>query len=209
MSRSDRRAALILLALAALGLGVRWFVETGGPTGAVAYRPGGAVRPPRDSVAAQAARHARPLGRGETIDLDRAPAEELTRLPRIGPALARRIVQYRDAHGPFGTLQAFDRVPGIGPTTLAAVAPHARFSGADRPDAASSWEGLGGPERVSLNTATVDELMQLPGVGPGRARAIVDDRERRGPYRSLDDLTRVRGIGPAIVAQLRERVRVP
>lgn len=50
---------------------------------------------------------------------------------------------------------------------------------------------------VDLNRATAAELDVLPGVGPATAAAIVTERERNGPFLSVDELTRVRGIGPA------------
>lgn len=81
-----------------------------------------------DSVAARARRLARPLGRGDRIDMDKANAEEISRLPRIGPGLAARIVADREAHGPFGSLQGLDRVSGIGPSVLKAVVPYAVFT---------------------------------------------------------------------------------
>jgi competence protein ComEA len=61
---------------------------------------------------------------------------------------------------------------------------------------------------VDLNTATAEQLESLPGVGPATAAAIVDDRERNGPFASVDDLDRVSGIGPAKLAALRELVTV-
>lgn len=132
--------------------------------------------------------------------MDRASAEELTRLPRIGPGLAQRIVAYREQHGPFGSLEALEAVPGIGPTVLEAVRAHAVFSAvAPRPVV---------PRVVELNRATEAELAALPGIGPVKARAIVEDRRARGPYRRLEDLARVPGIGPATIARLRGRVRV-
>ena len=54
-----------------------------------------------------------------------------------------------------------------------------------------------------VNSAPARHLLLLPGVGPVRAEAIVADRERAGPYRSLADLERVRGVGPRTVAGLR------
>ncbi|CAN5451749.1 hypothetical protein BH23ACT3_BH23ACT3_02000 [soil metagenome] len=55
----------------------------------------------------------------------------------------------------------------------------------------------GPPPPVDVNRAGTAELETLPGVGPAIATAIVDDRERHGPFVSVDDLLRVRGIGPA------------
>ena len=59
------------------------------------------------------------------IDVNTATASQLEELPGIGPALAARIVDYRDEHGPFATLDALERVPGIGPSKLAQLRPHA------------------------------------------------------------------------------------
>ena len=59
---------------------------------------------------------------------------------------------------------------------------------------------------VDLNTATAEQLDALPGVGPATADAIIRDREAHGAFHSVDDLARVRGIGPAKLAQLRDLV---
>ncbi len=64
------------------------------------------------------------------------------------------------------------------------------------------------PGPVNLNTASLAELDTLPGVGPATAQAIIDHREQQGPYRSVDDLLDVRGIGDAKLAELRDRVVV-
>ena len=64
------------------------------------------------------------------------------------------------------------------------------------------------PMLVDLNRASADELMLLRGIGPARARTIVEDRRRRGPFRSVDDLQRVHGVGPATIAGLRGMVTV-
>jgi competence protein ComEA len=74
-------------------------------------------------------------------------------------------------------------------------------AGADGVGAAAS---AGGP--VHLNTATVDQLDELPGVGPVTAQKIVDWREQHGAFSSVDDLDAIPGIGPARLEQLRELV---
>ena len=61
---------------------------------------------------------------------------------------------------------------------------------------------------VDLNTATAEQLEELPGVGPAIAAAIVDERERRGRFATVDDLLDVRGIGEARLEQLRDLVTV-
>jgi len=60
---------------------------------------------------------------------------------------------------------------------------------------------------IDLNSASVDELRTLPGIGPALASRIVDERERRGPFATSDELQRVSGIGPRTVERLRPWVR--
>lgn len=132
----DRRAALLLAALALAGAGARLIlVRPGAPPGDVRFEPSPAPRTRLQDVAARAERLARPLLPGERIDVDTADATELTRLPRVGPVLAQRIVAWRDAHGPFGGhggLARLDSVPGIGPKLLETLRPHVQFSGRRR-----------------------------------------------------------------------------
>jgi competence protein ComEA len=59
----------------------------------------------------------------------RSDVTEITRLPRVGPALAQRIVAWRETHGPFGSLAALDSVPGVGPKLLQSLKPYVSFSG--------------------------------------------------------------------------------
>ena len=60
--------------------------------------------------------------------------------------------------------------------------------------------------RVDINTAGLEELMTLPGIGEARARAILDDREANGPFVYPEDLTRVKGIGEGILAGLLDQI---
>ena len=63
-------------------------------------------------------------------------------------------------------------------------------------------------EKVDLNTATLEELMTLPGIGEKRAADIIAEREANGPYRFPEDLTRVSGIGETTVAGLLDYITV-
>jgi competence protein ComEA len=63
---------------------------------------------------------------GLRIDLNTASEADLALLPRIGPALAARIVEDRAARGPFRDLKDLDRVKGIGPATIERLRPHVR-----------------------------------------------------------------------------------
>ena len=60
--------------------------------------------------------------------------------------------------------------------------------------------------RVNINTAGLEELTTLPGIGEARAQAILDDREQNGPFRYPEELTRVKGIGEGIRAGLLDQI---
>lgn len=65
---------------------------------------------------------ATPLATGGALDVNTASAADLQLLPRIGPTLARRIVEEREAHGPYGSLDELaSRVRGVGPRTVAGL----------------------------------------------------------------------------------------
>lgn len=77
------------------------------------------------------------------------------------------------------------------------------------PDSMASEGTQKGTESViNINTASAEELDELPGVGPAIAGRIVEYREANGPFASVDALTDVKGIGEATLAELRPRVKV-
>lgn len=61
---------------------------------------------------------------------------------------------------------------------------------------------------VDLNTATPSELEAVKGIGPAKAKAIVDHRAKHGPFKSVDDLASVKGFGKASVDRLRSELAV-
>jgi competence protein ComEA len=71
------------------------------------------------------------------------------------------------------------------------------------PLAAAAADGT----RIDLNSATLEQLEALPGVGPSKATAIVEERKKQR-FSSVDDLERVKGIGPSVMAQVRDHVTV-
>ena len=65
------------------------------------------------------------------------------------------------------------------------------------------------PMSVNINTADAQTLaVALDGVGAARAKAIVEYREAHGPFRSVDDLAQVKGIGERVVAANRTRLKI-
>jgi competence protein ComEA len=95
-------------------------------------------------------------------------------------------------------LEALDRAPAASPAT-----PPARPS---RPPAAPPPVPVGTP--LDLNRASQHELERLPGIGPGLATRILDNRAQRGIFGSVDDLRRVRGVGDLTLARLRPLVAI-
>jgi competence ComEA-like helix-hairpin-helix protein len=245
MSRHERHALALLLGLGLAGHAVRLVLgQSGRAPGSVTVLstlPGDALA----AHSARSARLARPLGPGERVDLNHAPAEEIARLPRVGMALAKRIVRARSESGGFQSMLELDRVPGVGPTLLASFDSLATLgdtnrvrrkrpaSGEPRPaiaaspppapalgpilrardlPAASRVEAstLGAPRSarppLDLNSATAEQLIELPGIGPARARAILAYRESHGPFASVAELEKVPGVSSRLVRQLAPQV---
>jgi competence protein ComEA len=207
MPSSEARAILLLLALALVGQGVRYFAtRPGEPPGQVQLLGAlttGSPHAQRDSARQQA----QPLAAGERLDVDVVSAAELARLPKVGLRLAKVIVADREAHGPFGGLAGLDRVPGIGPGLLQLLGPHVAFSGTG----AASPAGIqSGPDvsPVDLNSATANDLDALPGIGPSRAAAILRYREQHGRFTSVEELKEVPGFGRAAVSRVRALLMV-
>lgn len=208
----ERQALGITALLLIAGAGVRIFSA---PTGDVELNRSaadtvvqdaiGRVREGAERELASERIRSLPLSAGERIDPNRADALQLDRLPRVGAALAERIVAWREEHGPFRSLADFDAVPGVGPALLESLAPHLTLPAAP---ARASGSSDGPADRLDLNRASAAELEALPGIGPALAGRIVASRQEQGRFRSVEDLERVPGIGPALLKRLTPLVRV-
>ncbi len=141
---AERQAVAFLAAVAVLGGGVRLVQGRAFERALQAAEAPAPVEAIEAQLAAVDSARARKPARGRArsaaaeppsapIDPDVATEEELDRLPRIGPALARRIVANRDSLGPFGSLEALQRVRGIGPALAEGLAPYVTFSSGFRP----------------------------------------------------------------------------
>ena len=136
LTPSERRGALLLLAL--LALGTCWDLVSAAhprrrtlaldpPRAGAASAPDSA--PTAAPVPPPAPAAPRALGKpapARAIDLNRAGAAELGALPGIGPVLARRIVDYRDSHGGFHAVEELLAVRGIGPHLFERIRPYVK-----------------------------------------------------------------------------------
>jgi competence protein ComEA len=120
-TQGERRALIFLAGLALLGAGTRALR---------ARRPASPTHAIDQQIEAidSAKRPSRRASARQPVDLDVASAAEIEKLPGIGPSLAKRIVADRTANGPFGCLEALDRVKGVGPALLARLDSLATFS---------------------------------------------------------------------------------
>lgn len=98
-------------------------------------------------------------------------------------------------------------VPRIGQPVPVVVTPSGSGSAGAAADGGNG-SASGASDPINLNDASIDELDQLPGIGPATAAAIVAHREQSGPFASVDDLLDVRGIGPAKLDAIRGLVTV-
>jgi competence protein ComEA len=147
------------------------------------------------------------------VNVNTASQSQLESLPGIGPSKASAIIEYRNANGTFTSLAQLDGVPGIGRATLEKLSAHVVFDGESVavPSRTASTSSKTTPKAagitgtVNINTANQAELQSLPGIGPSKAVAIIQDRVTNGPFEHCGQLTRVKGVGPATAANIAAR----
>jgi competence protein ComEA len=156
-----------------------------------------------------------PLSAGPgAVDVNTADLGTLRQLPGVGPHLAARIIDHRNKQGSFATVDDLGKVQGIGPATLERLRPViyvatgqdtlARLQLAPNPTAKPRAPS----QPIDINTATRDDLIALPGIGPALAERILEDRETNGVFRSVNDLTRIRGIKAKTLEKLAPFLKV-
>lgn len=141
-------------------------------------------------------------------------AEDLLRVPGIGPAKLAKMARYLDfSQGvplELARRSPRDRAGRVGRPIHSPVE-REKAPGLSRSESGGGMEGYpggGNPREVlDLNRASARELETLPGIGPTLAQRVVESRSRDGPFRSPQDLLRVRGIGPVVLARIRGLVR--
>ena len=192
MFASSRSAQAALAAFVLCVLGV---------VGYRVYLPRLTVARPTDEITSAAV--------PKPVDLNTADRAELQQLPGVGPSLADAILAHRRDMGQFQSVDDLSIVPGVGDKTLAKLRPLVAVSEPPveklerkptlPPVVMKSGKIQPGEPPIDVNTAGEAELMRLPKVGAATAKAIIAAR----PFKSVDDLDRVRGIGPKTLDALR------
>jgi competence protein ComEA len=151
------------------------------------------------------------------LDIRTASLEELITLPGIGEKRAADIIAYREKT-PFTAVNQLVNVKGIGVKTYAKLLPDLLAFGdsllSDTPPKATKGKQAASAHKseittmVNLNTASVEQLCTLVGIGEVKAKAIIAWREENGAFSSIEDFTNVKGIGPKTLEKNRHRLTV-
>ena len=194
----------------------------GAPAAATAPEAKKTVEP----AAARKGKEAKALpAAGTPVDLNTADQKAIEALPGVGPTLAKRIMEAR----PFQSLDDLSKIKGMTKTKVAALkdkvtvgpaAPAAPAPAAQKPvpapapaagpqPATAAKEKAEVPklapgERININTATAEELDKLPDIGPVKAQAIIEGR----PYKTPEDIMKVRGIKEGIYNKIKDHISV-
>lgn len=156
------------------------------------------------------------------IDLNHASREELLQLPGVGDHMATRIEDFRKERGKIRRVDELTEVHGVGPATMNRLRDWVRVDDEDLIDddgvdrlppprdgkhkasaaRANPSKKVKPVKLLDVNTATVDQLVQLEGIGPVTAQRIVEERQKK-PFASIDDLQRV----PRLKGKTLEKIR--
>ncbi len=125
----------------------------------------------------------------EKLSVNTATAQELERVPGMDRALAQNILDYRTANGAFGSIDDLTKVEGMDKQKLDSLRKYLEA-------------------KLDLNIATADQLSRVPGISRSLAQNIVQYREANGPFASVDDLNRIKGIDSYKLDLIKKYVQV-
>jgi competence protein ComEA len=232
LTRREQQILIFLIVVVAAGLAYEQY-RGGWRRESLVLHRGATDKAGQPSVAGAAARPTARVRQSDAattpvatlpLDINKASVAELETLPGIGPVRAAAIVRYRETHGPFKRIEDLRQVSGIGEKTLeairlclkpldgpATISPAAASPRGKPPLSETKTADPAPPTplpKVNLNTATIEELDTLDGIGQALAQRIIEYRQLYGPFRTPADIQKVRGIGPGIYQKNRERLTV-
>lgn len=152
------------------------------------------------------------------VNINTATSRQLQELSGIGEAKAAAIIEYRETHGGFSDVSELLNVSGIGESifenirgyvTVGDVPPKETSSPeTSKPSSTSSSTAPAQIPIININTASVEELQKLPGIGSVKAMAIVQYRSICGDFYDISEIKNVNGIGESIFEGIRDYITV-
>lgn len=148
--------------------------------------------------------------RVEKININTANLEELDQITGVGPAIAQRIVDYRNQHGPFQTIEEIKNVSGIGDVTFEKMKDEITVGDVVAPSPTPPPPPPQAPEvaKININTASYEELQKITWVGEVIAQRIIDYRVQNGPFQTIEEIKNVKGIGDATFEKMKDEITV-
>ena len=142
-------------------------------------------------------------------NINEATLKDLTDVKGIGKVFAQRILSARADRGGFTSMKQLAEIKGVGKVKLARLICGFQVVDEGPLECTLPPEGeLPGGETVNINTANAKELTKLPGVGKKRAEDIFQYRQENGLFKSIWDLTNIKGFGKVMVQKFESMVRV-
>jgi DNA uptake protein ComE-like DNA-binding protein len=194
----EAKAVKFVLFLICLSALARWLNRTG-PV---------AIEQNVHGTGTEVVNSARPKGPSNPLDPNTASAQELEKLPGIGPAAAQKIIAARplrsvdDLAAAIGRKRALRLLSKLTPLARARVPERVATNRVESVTTPAAPQ-LSANRRINLNRASAAELEQLPGVGPALALRLLAARDSLRVFRDWSQIDAVQGVGPALLKKLK------
>jgi len=141
------------------------------------------------------------------IDINTANSMELQLLKGIGSTKADAIVEYRESKGPFLQKEDIKNVSGIGDATYDKIKDRLKISESSN-NIGNNQEIHNEKHLININLASQSQLESIPGIGPVKAKSILEYRELNGKFQDLSDLILVKGIGEKTLENMKPMITI-
>ncbi len=144
----------------------------------------------------------------EKININTANLEELDQITGVGPAIAQRIIDYRNTNGLFYQIEDLKNVSGIGDVNFEKMKDEITVGNVIAPSPTPPPPQAPEPEKININKADKVELMTLWRVGSTIADRIIEYRGTLGPFKTIEEIMDVQGIGEGIFERIKGEITI-